>query len=74
MKIIMSSLSILQDNCPFISNTYQQDFDNDQVGDICDNCEWDHNTYQEDTDKDGKGDVCDPDIDNDGMSSAIEST
>ena len=58
--------SVLQDNCPFIANTYQQDIDNDAVGDICDNCRWDSNTFQEDTDGDGDGDVCDPDIDNDG--------
>ena len=58
----------LQDNCPFMANTYQQDFDADGVGDICDNCKWDHNTFQEDTDGDKKGDACDEDIDNDGTS------
>ncbi|MDJ0865754.1 MAG: S8 family serine peptidase [Myxococcota bacterium] len=54
------------DNCPFASNSGQQNSDGDTLGDACDNCPLVTNEGQEDLDHDGIGDVCDPDIDNDG--------
>ena len=69
----------IYDNCPFDSNEYQEDMDDDKIGDVCDNdidgdgvpneqdnCPWIKNEDQRDTDRDGKGDACDEDIDNDG--------
>jgi parallel beta-helix repeat protein len=50
------------DNCPDVSNPYQEDTDQGQtdgVGDACDNCPNDYNPWQEDTDGDGVGDACD---------------
>lgn len=61
------------DNCPHESNTYQEDLDNDGVGDVCDvdedgdghkdwqdNCPRTSNPTQGDADVDGAGDACDP--------------
>lgn len=55
-----------QDNCPFIYNPEQYDYDRDDVGDRCDNCPYDHNPDQIDTDSNGEGDACAVDIDGDG--------
>lgn len=46
------------DNCPRISNPYQEDLDGDHIGDACDNCIEVHNPSQKDEDGDGIGDVC----------------
>lgn len=58
--------SLLQDNCPFIYNPQQYDYDRDDVGDRCDNCPYNHNPDQTDTDNNGEGDACAVDIDGDG--------
>lgn len=62
-----------KDNCPNISNTDQQDVNNNRVGDKCDdfdldgvinntdNCSDITNRDQKDTDGDGIGDLCDED-------------
>ena len=47
------------DNCIFIVNSNQDDYDNDTVGDACDNCVNISNPSQMDFDGDGKGDACD---------------
>ncbi|MGV8169133.1 MAG: thrombospondin type 3 repeat-containing protein [Candidatus Nanoarchaeia archaeon] len=66
------------DNCATVQNTYQEDFDNDTLGDVCDsdddgdnvsddsdNCLLVYNPNQADIDNDGIGDVCDTDDDGD---------
>ena len=47
------------DNCPAVSNLFQNDGDNDGVGDVCDNCPDDPNPQQTDRDFDGWGSDCD---------------
>lgn len=66
MKLVYLLFSRLQDNCVYVPNINQADFDRDSVGDECDNCDRISNRYQEDTDGDGDGDVCDGDRDGDG--------
>lgn len=55
-----------QDNCQFIYNPRQYDYDRDDVGDRCDNCPYNSNPDQTDTDNNGEGDACAVDIDGDG--------
>ena len=55
-----------QDNCPFVYNPRQYDYDRDDVGDRCDNCPYNSNPDQTDTDGNGEGDACAVDIDGDG--------
>lgn len=55
-----------QDNCPFVFNPRQYDYDRDDVGDRCDNCPYNSNPDQTDTDNNGEGDACAVDIDGDG--------
>ena len=50
----------LGDNCPLDRNPYQEDADQDWLGDVCDNCPATFNPDQADTDGDGIGDACDP--------------
>ena len=60
------------DNCPDITNPYQEDLDGDNIGDVCDddddsdgildendNCRTVANPDQTDTDNDWIGDACD---------------
>jgi hypothetical protein len=46
------------DNCPYVSNPFQEDMDQDAAGDLCDNCPTIANVDQADTDHDGIGDAC----------------
>ena len=63
------------DNCPNDENPGQEDFDSDDLGDVCDpdedndgvddvddNCPFDDNPDQTDLDEDGIGDVCDDSV------------
>ena len=59
-------LLFTQDNCPFVYNPRQYDYDRDDVGDRCDNCPYNSNPDQTDTDNNGEGDACAVDIDGDG--------
>jgi hypothetical protein len=70
------------DNCTFVPNPDQKDFDHDGKGDLCDdadgdgvldhldNCPNDYNPDQANLDPhlDDDGDACDPDVDGDGLS------
>ena len=58
--------NIVQDNCPFVSNPHQSDYDKDGRGDVCDNCPDRPNPTQSNIDGDKFGDACDQDIDGDG--------
>lgn len=66
-----SCFSSKQDNCPFIYNPRQYDYDRDDVGDRCDNCPYNSNPDQTDTDGNGEGDACAVDIDGDGESWSV---
>lgn len=46
------------DNCPLVNNPWQEDYDNDLLGDICDNCQYNRNPDQLDSNEDGIGDAC----------------
>jgi hypothetical protein len=53
------TIADINDNCPYIKNTEQDNNDTDNLGDACDNCPLFPNEGQEDRDSDSAGDVCD---------------
>lgn len=64
--IVLFCIPNVQDNCPFVSNPQQADYDKDGRGDVCDNCPDSPNPTQSNIDGDKFGDACDQDIDGDG--------
>ncbi|MGA9350547.1 MAG: thrombospondin type 3 repeat-containing protein [Anaerolineae bacterium] len=70
------------DNCPYVTNPDQANYDGNAWGDACDNCPTVANPNQADGDGDGRGDACDncptvsnsgqEDTDGDGMGDACD--
>jgi uncharacterized delta-60 repeat protein len=73
-------LTDTNDNCPFVPNSDQANYDGDPLGDVCDpdddndpvadgsdNCQLVANADQANADGDSEGDACDADDDNDGV-------
>lgn len=59
------------DNCIFVPNPNQDDYNQNGTGDMCEACACSNNPNQNDTDKDGLPDKCDMDIDNDTVNNPI---
>ena len=56
MTSFVISFLTSQDNCPWVANRNQCDFDKDGLDNLCDNCPSVKNPSQEDFDDDGEGD------------------